>query len=192
MDSKEPDLSARELKSAVGAGGDRPLVDGQRFVELLGAHERPVFRYIYSLTANWNDAEEVMQRVRLRLWQQFEMYDEQKSFAGWARAIAYYIVLAYRKEKSRRIFSESVMDQLRITYDDAAEDVSERHEAMLSCLEKLSPEKRELVVDYYSSYGAAEQVAEKVGMTATALRQNLYRIRKKLHQCIQLRLDSAH
>ncbi len=186
-----PDPFAADGQPGGSFSTNKSTVDGQQFVELLGAHERLVFRYIYSLTASWDDAEEIMQRVRVRLWQQFENYDEEKSFAGWARAIAYYLVLAYRKEKSRRVFSESVLEQLKMTYDDATEDLDARHEAMLDCLEKLSLEKRELVADYYSGHGAIESVAEKLGMTVAALRQSLYRVRKKLHQCIQIKLGSA-
>ena len=46
--------------------------NGQRFVELLGAHERELFGYIFSLTANWDDSQEVMQRLRIRVWEQFD------------------------------------------------------------------------------------------------------------------------
>ena len=166
-------------------------LDGRQFVELLGAHERQIFHYIYTLTANWNDTEEVMQRVRIRLWQQFADFDEEKSFAGWARAIAYYLVLAYRKEKSRRPFSECVIAQLSKGYEDSLDELDARQEAMLNCLEQLSDTKRELIVDYYSSRGAVESVAKKVGLTVAALRQSLYRVRKKLHQCIQHKLEST-
>ena len=167
------------------------FVDGRRFVELLGSSEREVFRYVYTLTANWNDAEEVMQRVRIRLWQQFSDYDADKSFAGWARAIAYYLVLAYRKEKSRRPFSECVLAQLSKGYEDSIGELDERHEAMLNCLQKLSKSNQELVVDYYSNRGAVESVANRVGLTVAALRQKLYRVRKKLQQCIQLKLEAT-
>ena len=198
MDSEQPDSQRHQPEdpsslTAPGAGeASAGAIDGQRFVELLGAHERPVFRYIYSLTANWNDAEEVMQRVRVRLWQQFAQYDDQKSFAGWARAIAYYVVLAYRKEKSRRVFSESVIAELRKTYDAMAEDVSDRHEALLCCLDELPADRQALIVDYYSNHGAVEKVAERIGLTTTALRQSVYRIRKKLQQCVQLRIEAIN
>lgn len=192
MQSDETIVSTQKRDSAPDPDSQNSKdFDGQHFVELLGIHERPVFRYVYSLTANWDDAEEVMQRVRLRLWQQFDHYDEEKSFAGWARAIAYYVVLAYRKEKSRRIFSEAVLAQLSKTYDDIADDVDERRDAMLTCLNKLSLAKRELVLNYYSNQGAVERVAEMVQMTTSALRQSMYRIRKKLHQCIQRQLGST-
>jgi len=164
--------------------------DGKRFVELLGSHERQIFRYIYSLTANWDDAEEVMQRVRIRLWEQFCHYDEGKSFAGWARAIAYYLVLAYRKEKNRRIFSESALLQLSQTYESSLADIDQRHEAMLECLAKLPPENRQLALEYYSDLGGVDKIAKKAGITIAALRQQLYRIRKKLNHCIQLAIGS--
>ena len=71
----------------------------EQFLKLLGAHERSLFAYVYAIAPNWQDAEEIMQRVRIRIWQQFAQYDEARDFNAWARAIAYYLVLAYRKEK---------------------------------------------------------------------------------------------
>ncbi len=83
----------------------------EQFVQLLGAHEREIFSYVFSLTGNWNDAQELMQRVRIRMWQQFSQYDDSKPFGAWGRAIAYYLVLAFRKEKSRQrtYFSEQIL-----------------------------------------------------------------------------------
>ena len=171
---------------------ERPESDGgdmSAYIDLLGQHDRQVFRYVYSLTANWDDAEEVMQRVRIRIWEQFHLYDREKSFGAWARAIAYYLVLAYRKEKSRRVFSERVLALLRDTFEDEAEDVDARHSAMLECLGRLPDSQRKLINDYYSRDGSTESMAKEMGVAVSALRQKVYRIRKKLLGCIQLGLQ---
>ena len=86
----------------------------EQFLKLLGACERSLFAYVYALAPNWQDAEEIMQRVRIRIWQQFDQYEADKSFEAWARAIAYYLVLAYRKEKSRQreFFNERVLEAI--------------------------------------------------------------------------------
>jgi RNA polymerase sigma-70 factor, ECF subfamily len=159
----------------------------EHFLRLLGAHERGLFAYVYALTPNWQDAEEVMQRVRIRVWQQFDQYDAEKPFDAWARAIAYYLVLAYRKEKSRQreFFTEAILEAVSNQFDVHLENSDYRREALLRCVEKLDGRRRELVISYYSSTrNASEAIATKLSMTPNALRQSMYRIRKILLDCV--------
>lgn len=159
----------------------------ERFVALLGAHEKEIFRYIYALTGNWSDAQEVMQRVRIRVWQQFDQYDARKPFGPWARAIAYYLVLAFRKERSRQkeFFSENVLQAISTTFAEATETLDDRREALLGCLEKLPKDQRQLVDDYYARNEPVASLAETLGLTPNALRQALFRIRKALQRCVE-------
>lgn len=159
----------------------------ERFVALLGAHEREVFAYVYTLLANWNDAQEVMQRVRIRLWQQFDRYDQEKPFGAWARAVAYYLVLAFRKEQSRQreFFSQKIMELVSDTFEEVSEAVAERREALLDCVEKLRADQRRLVDVYYSRNQQISQVAETLGVEPGTLRQSLFRIRKILRECVR-------
>ena len=60
----------------------------EQFVELLGRNERQLSAYVLTLVADWNDAHDVLQEVRLRLWQQFADYDPAGDFGAWARSIA--------------------------------------------------------------------------------------------------------
>ncbi len=159
----------------------------EQFLKLLGAHERSLFAYVYALTPNWEDAEEVMQRVRIRIWQQFGQYDAEKPFDAWARAIAYYLVLAYRKEKSRQreFFTEQVLEAVSNEFETHLADSGDRREALLRCLDKLEPHKRDLVKSYYASARqTTETIASKLSMTPNALRQSMFRIRKVLLECV--------
>ena len=166
-------------------------LDTERFVTLLGAHERDTFRYIYSLTGNWSDAQEVMQRVRIRIWEQFEQYDEEKPFGPWARAIAYYLVLAFRKERSRQkeFFSENVLEAISTTFAETAQTLDDRRDALLGCLDKLPREQRQLVDDYYARNEPVANVAEGLGLSSGALRQALFRIRRTLQRCVERSLQ---
>jgi RNA polymerase sigma-70 factor (ECF subfamily) len=164
-----------------------PTPQTEHFLRLLGAHERGLFAYVYALAPNWQDAEEVMQRVRIRIWQQFDQYDAEKPFDAWARAIAYYLVLAYRKEKSRQreFFTEAILEAVSNQFDAHLQKADDRREALLRCMEKLDDRRRKLVTDYYSSArNAGETIAEKLSMTPNALRQSLFRIRKILLECV--------
>lgn len=170
-----------------------PPRDVQRFVELLGAHERELFGYIFSLTANWDDSQEVMQRLRIRIWEQFERYDQERPFGAWARAIAYYLVLAFRKERSRQreYFTERVIQLLDEAYAKSSGGLGQSREALVDCLAKLTSEKQKLVTDYYSP-GGAQELAKSLGMTANSLRQAVHRIRRQLYECVQRTLRASH
>lgn len=165
----------------------------ERFVSLLGAHERELFSYVYALTMNWNDAQEIMQRVRIRLWQQFAMYDDAKPFGPWARAVAYYLVLAFRKERQRQreYFSERVLELVSDSYENAADQMPARREALLRCLEKLTSEQRSLVDKYYAGNARIVDIAAHLGVSPGGLRQTLFRIRKSLQDCVRRALPAA-
>ena len=163
---------------------------GQQFVPLLGAHERDLFGYIFSMTGNWDDAQEIMQRVRIRLWEQFDQYDSTRSFGAWARAIAYYLVLAFRKEKSRQreYFTERVMQLLDEEYSRAGDEISSSRELLVDCLGKLSIDKQLLVTEYYVPGGPAA-LAASLGKTTNSLRQAVLRIRRLLLECVRKNLS---
>jgi RNA polymerase sigma-70 factor, ECF subfamily len=162
-------------------------------LRLLGAHERSLFAYVHALTPSWQDAEEVMQEVRIRIWQDFDRYDAAKPFGCWARAIAYYLTLTYRKQKSRQreFFSEQVLREVSDTYETLVDSSNERYAALQRCLEKLSDRNRKVVEDYYlAAKPARSSIAERLSVTPNALRQLLFRIRKSLFECVERSMRS--
>jgi RNA polymerase sigma-70 factor (ECF subfamily) len=169
----------------------RPACSPQ-LIELLGSHERDLFGYIFSMTGNWDDSQEIMQRLRIRIWEQFAQYDASRPFGAWARAIAYYLVLAFRKEKSRQreYFTERVIQLLDDAYSTAGAGISNSREALVECLDKLSTDKQRLVTEYYVPGGPAE-LAASLGKSANSLRQAVLRIRRLLLECVQRKLSSA-
>lgn len=162
-------------------------------LKLLGTHERSLFAYVYALTPNWQDAEEVMQEVRIRIWQDFDRYDPAKPFGCWARAIAFYLTLTYRKQKNRQreFFSTQLLREVSDTYETLVDSTSERRAALRRCLDKLSERKRKLIEDYYlAAQPARARIAEQLSLKPNALRQLLFRIRKTLFECVERTLRS--
>ena len=54
----------------------------QQFLLLLGRHERWLQAFVLSLVPNWADADDIVQEVRICLWQQFDSYDPTKDFGA--------------------------------------------------------------------------------------------------------------
>ncbi len=162
-----------------------------QFVRLLAAGERRLAGYVLALVPNFADADEILQETKLRLWEQFDQYDPEKDFCAWARTVAYYQVLTFRKNKGREkiVFSTDTVSLLADALSQQDEEISDRSSAMLFCLKRLNDKYQTLLREFYGHPSTIERVAGKVGMTVAAARKALLRSRQALHQCIERRLS---
>ena len=71
------------------------------FAQLLSAHEARLFGYIYALTLNTADAEDIYQDTAMALWRKFDEYRPGTNFAAWARAAAGFEVQHFFRSMSR-------------------------------------------------------------------------------------------
>ncbi|HRR33022.1 MAG TPA: sigma factor [Kiritimatiellia bacterium] len=83
-----------------------------------------LFGYICALTGHSQDARDILQDTNLRIWKEAERYDEKRPFLAWAKTLAVYEIMTYRKRLSRErlVFDddvfESVVDQAEIQPDE--------------------------------------------------------------------------
>jgi RNA polymerase sigma-70 factor, ECF subfamily len=168
----------------------------QQFVCLLTGNERRLKGYILTLVPNLADAEQIAQETSLRLWKQFDRYDASAgNFSAWARSIAHYQILTYRKKlgRERVTFSSELIDALaeRATVREA--ELAARQEALIDCLQKLPDPSRQLVRLYYVVGIKLHAAAERLGRTAAATEKAIVRIRRLLYDCINTTLrKDAH
>ena len=74
------------------------------------------------------------------------------------------------------------------------ETAAMREDCLRSCLQKLSEDKRELILAYYAKDKQAKidhrtAMAQRLGISVETLRVKAYRIRSTLEQCIERCLD---
>ncbi len=105
--------------------------------------------------------------------------------------------LAYCYGVARNVFRESLRkerDHLNVDEVTIAAKAPEEHsfskECLDKCLAELSPESRNLILDYFSEVKLAKielhrRISEKLLMTQTALRMRVMRIKQKLKICVQ-------
>jgi DNA-directed RNA polymerase specialized sigma24 family protein len=105
--------------------------------------------------------------------------------------------LAYCYGVARNVFRESLrkerehlnVDEIPIAAK-APEEQSFSRECLDKCLAELSPESRNLILDYFSEVKLAKielhrRISEGLEMTQTALRMRVMRIKQKLKICVQ-------
>lgn len=105
--------------------------------------------------------------------------------------------LAYCYGVARNVYRESLRkERCHLNVDEvtiAAKVPTEQSfskECLDKCLAELSPESRNLILDYFSEVKLAKielhrRISEKLEMTQTALRMRVMRIKQKLKICVQ-------
>jgi RNA polymerase sigma-70 factor (ECF subfamily) len=157
------------------------------------ANQGRVFAYIATLLPDRDDAEDVLQRTSLIMWQKWEHYDRRRGFVPWARGIALNEVRNFlrRSERKNVHLSESVVSLLAAEMDDDQEDHALRTEALAHCIERLERRQRDLLEQRYLGSISIQAVADALGATSASVYQRLYRIRKALVECIDRRLTAG-
>ena len=160
--------------------------DTTAFLQLLGKHEHNLRAFVASLVPQWTDADEIVQQTRILLWQEFGRYDPTKDFGAWARTIAYYQVLTFRKTSSRHAelsdprFLECVAQEFEVVSD----ELHARNKALEACLQKLAEASRVLIVRYYAGQETMLDIAAATGRTVDAVKHSIIRTRDVLSRCV--------
>jgi RNA polymerase sigma-70 factor, ECF subfamily len=166
-----------------------PMVTPSRSEEFLACYsgcEGWLFAYLMTLLGNREDAEEVFQETTLALWRSFDDFTPGTDFSRWAKKIAFYRVLTYRKQKKRLGIPQSEEFLAAIhSADERQIDGPERLRALNSCVEKLSQSDRQIVSLRYTAKKTVPQLAAHVGRPANTVSKALIRIRRALLVCIE-------
>jgi RNA polymerase sigma-70 factor, ECF subfamily len=166
--------------------------DEAAFASLLATAERPVFLYAMSLMHRADDAEEVLQRTRVIVWQKFSQYKPGTDFIRWACGVARLEVLKIRERRDRekRLFRDVFVEMLAREADRSLDILEARRLALDECLSKLRPEDRDLVLRRYQPGATTQSVAEALRRSPQGTRRSVQRLREVLADCVRRSLGS--
>ena len=119
---------------------------------------------------------------------EFDKYDPAKDFGAWARTIAYYEALTYRKKRQKQLrrnepINFKLMELLATDVAAISDELDAAQQSLKDCFDKLPQAKQELLLRYYSDE-VTRQIAATTGRTADATRQAIVRARMALRKCV--------
>lgn len=170
---------------------DRELRN-REFVRLLAEHERRLSAYVHTVIPIWQDAEDVLQNTKLRLWEQFDSFQLGTDFAAWTFTIAGYMVRTHRKQcqRQRICFSDDLLDRIsqhvRAIPPSGQDD---RSLALVECVKTLNAASRRLLRLFFAGNQRLKDIARDQGQSPSATRMALLRIRRSLFECVQKRVQ---
>jgi len=164
-----------------------PQTDQHDFGRLFVQYQPRIYGYIRSLVADRNDAEDMLQETASVLWQKFDEFTPGTNFLAWAIQVARYQVMYFRQRQRRDVlrFSEAFIDAVAEETVAQSDQLSRMQDALAGCLEKLSPEDRELFCRRYKSDTTTKNIAEQLGRPASTVYNAIARIRRALAECVQ-------
>ena len=148
---------------------------------------------LIALVRNPNVAEDLFQEVGLIMTQKRNDLDEDVPFLIWGRRIALNVVRNYyrksKQERRVRFFDAEALEILAGVVERTKESVwGDRKLAMQECINKLSEKHRCLLRDKYERNVSVNELSPTLSTTREATDSMIYRIRKALRKCVELRL----
>ena len=185
-------LSDDELVAAMVAG------EAAALAALYDRHSRVVFALIVRIMGNRETAEDLVQEVFLRVWQQAASFDEtRRTLRSWLCTIAHNLSLNEVRRRQRRpqgvqpsANADDRGDALAGCIDSAPQPAvaawcSVRDGSLATALAALPPTQRAVLQMYaagYSQSEIAEAFGEPLGTIKSRMRRSLLRLREDLPQ----------
>jgi RNA polymerase sigma-70 factor (ECF subfamily) len=161
------------------SAAQHPSAPSAEFVQLFTHHQRRLFLFILSQIPNPIEAEEVQQETNVVIWSKFSQFRPGTNFLAWVSQIANFEVMQFSDEFLETVSKEAL---------ERSDELEERRNALIECIQKLRPRDRELIQQRYAPGEKGKHLAEQIGRPANSVYQSLGRIRRALMECIQRRL----
>ena len=189
-----------ETAQTVNLNGDAPLVervrqgDGSAFGELVGRYERKIFRLAKNITANQEDAEDVLQETFLKAYSHIDGFQGNSKFYTWLVRIAVNeSLMKLRKRKSDRTVSldegidtgeEVVVREIAVWDGDPEQKYSqtEIREILDEAVGGLRPAFRSVFVLRDIEELSTEETANVLELSVPAVKSRLLRARLQLRE----------
>lgn len=167
-------------------------VRSEQFTTLWTAAQPTITAFIRTLVPDFQQAEEVLQRVAIALFRKFDQYDAQRTFAAWAVGVAKYEVLYYRRQYAtdRHVFNDELVEELSSSYERLVDEADPIREALEICLDELRGRPKKAIVLKYEQGLESSAIASRLRISTGAVRILLWRARAALRECVERKMDA--
>ena len=158
--------------------------DCDAFETFVGRHQASVYRLARAMTADADEAEDVLQETFLAAWKSAGSFRGSGSARAWILTIARNAVRRSRRRRAGEPAHFEPVDELGLRAGWGGEepllDTLARRDLLRRALDSLSPEDREVLVLRELEGLGGEEVAGMLGLSLAAMKSRLHRARLRL------------
>ncbi|MDF1812177.1 MAG: sigma-70 family RNA polymerase sigma factor [Verrucomicrobiales bacterium] len=160
----------------------------EKFSRLMRENHRELLVYARAIVKDHHAAQDIVQDALVSAYRKFDSFDEQLDFGKWMRGIVRHKCLDwFRKRKRTPIPDTEIVDiELDIAAWQAAreEGKSPLFDSLEDCISLLPEKLKSTVTTFYFEENSGPETADKLEITAAAVRKRLERAREQLHNCL--------
>jgi RNA polymerase sigma-70 factor (ECF subfamily) len=173
--------SDEELVSRI-AEGDRLAMN-----VLFARHHTRVYRFVLRLVRNETIAEDLIGEVFLDVWRQAGRFEGRSQVSTFLLAIARNKAISALRKRREDSLDDDVAGQIEDEADDPEVTVQKQDKgaALRTCIEKLTPEHREVIDLVYYHEKSVEEVAAIVGIPEATVKTRMFYARKRLSELLK-------
>src|SRR5882762_57346 len=181
------DLTANQATSDEVLIGRIAKGDRLAMQVLFARHHVRVYRFVLRLVGNPSVAEDLISDVFLDVWRQADRFEGRSAVSTWMLAIARFKALSALRKKPDEELDDEAAEAIEDPSDDPEEALAKKDKSSVirKCLEKLSPEHKEIIDLVYYHEKSVEEVAEIVGIPENTVKTRMFYARKKLSELLQ-------
>jgi RNA polymerase sigma-70 factor (ECF subfamily) len=159
----------------------------QEFEDLYLEHCQLVYRTAYAITGNRQDAEDVLQRIFVKLLERRFPADVLRHPARYLHRAAVNLSLNVVRDRKRTPWED--LDDLEIPAPaegrGETREREHRHERLMAAMAGLKPRALEILVMHYKLGYSDAQIAALLGTSRGVVAVTLYRIRRRLRTLLR-------
>ena len=162
-------------------------------IAILWTNAHPsVAAFISSIVPDFQDSDDVLQQVAVAVIKNYDKYDRNRPFVAWAIGIAKNEVLMHIRKKSQNklVFSAETIQRISEIHEKESEKFNDTKNALDVCIKKLKGRWRRILEMRYLSEMSIPRIAQKLGMTDSAIYTSFHRTRIALRDCIDREMSS--
>ena len=166
----------------IALGGDRDS-GGEKYLEIRANLTR--FFEWRGCSFPEDHADETFNRIARKIDEGEEILNP----AGYAMGVARLVLLEIMKSRQRE---QSALNEIGTSGEVyvAADDGEDRLECLQNCLQTLSPDNRELILEYYKGEKSEKiqnrkKLQDRLGIPVNTLRMRALRLRERLQSCVE-------
>src|SRR5215470_4388619 len=153
---------------------------------LFARHRVAIYRWLLRIVHNETLAEDLLSEVFLDVWRQAASFEARASVSTWLLAIARHKALSARRRRTDIALDDEMAANLPDLADDpeCALEKKDRAASVRQCLDRLSPEHREVIDLVYYHGKSVKEVAAIVDANEATVKTRMFYARKNLAELL--------
>jgi RNA polymerase sigma-70 factor (ECF subfamily) len=162
-------------------------LDDEAYRSVIECYGKPLYGYIYSLTADHDLSEDILSETYLRMVEKIDTYTYYGApFKAWLYRIAHNLAMTTLKRGSRVMGSDALEKVARPVTDVALRvEVRLEHEAVRMALGELTEEQQQVLLLRFVAELSPPEIAQAMEKSEVAVRQMQFRALRSLGRLLE-------